>query len=206
MADINNASDTENNSEYKEHAKKYTDFLEEYKNYTKNSNILKDKYKRIFFWIIIVVLCMLVLLFFASVCIGFIGIVVIVILEKESVEVIAGIITTVASSFSAVIVALFKLPKIIAEYLFNKEEESSMVKIIEQIQQYDRNMYALEKDVERKLMENSEPEPDISSSESLDMVPENPNELNNSDVHNPVASEVTDSVEVTDENDSSVTA
>lgn len=206
MADINSALDTENNSEYKEHAKKYTDFLEEYKSYTKNSNNLKDKYKRIFFWIITVILCILVLLFFASVCIGFIGIVVIVILEKESVEVIAGIITTVASSFSAALVALFKLPKIIAEYLFNKEEEDSMVKIIEQIQQYDRNMYALEKDVERKLMENSEIESDISFSEYSDEIPKNPDEVNDSDIHNTRVSETIDSADRLNENNPSIMA
>lgn len=38
MEDINSVSDAENNSEYKEHAKKYTNFLEEYKEYTGNSN------------------------------------------------------------------------------------------------------------------------------------------------------------------------
>lgn len=160
-------------------------------------------YKRIFFWIIIVILCILVLLFFVSVCAGF---VVIILLGEDSVETIAGIITTVVSSFSAVLVALSKLPKIIAEYLFNKGEESSMVKIIEQIQQYDAAMYALEKDIERKLMENSESEPDISSCDSLDMTPVNPGDINNSNVHNTRVSESTDSSETSYESDSSVTA
>ncbi len=169
MADINSVSDAENSSEYKEHAKKYTNFLEEYKTYTRNSNNLKNKYKKIFFWIIIAILCTLVLLFFASVFIGFASFIFIVVLEKESVETIAGIITTVISSFSAVLVALFKLPKIIAEYFFNKEEDNSMVKVIEQIQQYDREMYALEINIEQKAMEQQ----NISNTDVDDVVVSN---------------------------------
>lgn len=173
MADTNvNETENSQNSEYKAHAQKYTDFLENYRRYTKESNELKNKYKKKFFWIIMIILASLVVTFITVVIVS-----VFIIPNKKSIEVIVVIITTVISSFSTVLVALFQLPKIIADYLFNKKENSSIAKIIEQIQQNDKDMYTLEKRVERKLMEQGTLQSDMDLSETSSIPPLNPDEV-----------------------------
>lgn len=64
----------------------------------------------------------------------------------DSIAVVTGAIATIISSFSTMIVSIFKLPKIVAEYLFNKEEDKSMDGIIKNIQQYEINAVKYELD------------------------------------------------------------
>lgn len=55
----------------------------------------------------------------------------------SSAAIITGAITTIFSSFTTMVLSIFKLPKIIADYLFNKEEDKLMSEIIQNIQKYE---------------------------------------------------------------------
>ena len=52
-------------------------------------------------------------------------------------SIISGIIPVIISSFVTMLTAILKLPQIIANYLFNKDEDNQMVEIIKSIQQYE---------------------------------------------------------------------
>ena len=67
-------------------------------------------------------------------------------------ESIIGLVTAIISSFITMLVSLFKLPEIIAKYLFNLKEDENMAKIIGHIQTYDIGMYTIEKDLEKEAM------------------------------------------------------
>lgn len=56
------------------------------------------------------------------------------------------------SLFSTLLVALIKLPKIIAKYLFNPKEDRDTVAIIGKIQKYDIHMNIIKNDREQYLM------------------------------------------------------
>lgn len=66
-------------------------------------------------------------------------------------EVIVSVVTVLVPAISSLIVAFLKIPKIIAEYLFNINEDNLMNSIIENIQKYDKVMFAMEHDVEELL-------------------------------------------------------
>lgn len=70
-------------------------------------------------------------------------------LNNSSTEVITGSIVAVISSFATMIVSIFKLPRIIAKYLFNKKEDDQMANIIENIQKYEFGAVKTEKWQER---------------------------------------------------------
>lgn len=79
----------------------------------------------------------------------------------ESVSVIVGAVTGMITTLSTMILSIFKLPKIIANYLFNKKEDNQMIEIIKNIQVYELQAVKLEKleimkQVER--IENAESE------------------------------------------------
>lgn len=79
-------------------------------------------------------------------------------------EVIVSVVTVLVPTISSLIVAFLKIPKIIAEYLFNINEDNLMNSIIKNIQKYDKVMFAMEHDVEellkkhKKLTEETEDE------------------------------------------------
>lgn len=62
--------------------------------------------------------------------------------------------TIILPAISSLIVAFIKIPEIIAKYLFNTQEDDNMNKIIKNIQDYDRDMFAMEHKVEEALMLN----------------------------------------------------
>ena len=49
------------------------------------------------------------------------------------------------SSFTTMLVSIFKLPQIIGDYLFNKDEDNQMIEIIKNIQQYEIDVDKQEK-------------------------------------------------------------
>lgn len=57
--------------------------------------------------------------------------------KNISPSIISGIIPVIISSFVTMLTAILKLPQIIANYLFNKDEDNQMVEIIKSIQQYE---------------------------------------------------------------------
>ena len=70
-------------------------------------------------------------------------------LNDISFESILGIFTILLPALSSLIVAFLKIPEIIAQYLFNIEEESYMSSIIKNIQDYDTGMYELQHKVDK---------------------------------------------------------
>ena len=58
-------------------------------------------------------------------------------------ETVLSVITILFPSFVSMIVAFIKIPEIIAKYLFNIQEDRYMNSVIKNIQDYDKNMFAL---------------------------------------------------------------
>jgi len=120
---------------------KYTDayvgILKTYKEQISNSVTKKNELKEKFFNIIKWMLYALTIIFALTMIIslGLFG--VMVCKDSESSGIITGAITTLVSSFVTMVLSIFKLPKIIADYLFNKEEDKLMKEIIENIQSYE---------------------------------------------------------------------
>lgn len=67
--------------------------------------------------------------------------------------------TIVFPAISSLIVAFIKIPQIIAQYLFNVEEDSYMNSIIKNIQDYDKAMFAYEHRIDEMLMQYKERDP-----------------------------------------------
>lgn len=152
MADTDNHS-ISTSEEYKKHTEKYTKLLKNYIKHTKNSNKIKNDYKKIFFWIIIAIMATLAIAFVVLLC-NALGIIKDLSIEEKPIptESIIGLVTAIISSFITMLVSLFKLPEIIAKYLFNPKEDENMAKIIGHIQTYDIGMYTIEKDLEKEAM------------------------------------------------------
>lgn len=132
---IDDTCQTSGYPEYAAHTKKYTTLLENYINYTQKSGKIKNGYKKWFFRIIMAIT-------FDKVSA----------MQSNVLETVISIVTTVITSFVTMLVSLFELPKVIAKYLFDPEEDKNMTKIIEQIQTYDTSMYSMELEMERSMM------------------------------------------------------
>lgn len=72
--------------------------------------------------------------------------------------------------------AVLKLPKIIAEYLFNPEEDKGMAQVIGQIQKNDTDMYSIESKLEHQMMADGTSGIDVSYVDSSSESPVNPDE------------------------------
>lgn len=120
---------------------KYTDayvgILNTYKSQIEESikkkNELKDKFFKVIRFVMIVLIC----LFASSIIAAFFIFWKMVSQQYQSVAVITGAITAIVSSFVTMLLSIFKLPQIIADYLFNKEEDQLMNEIIKNIQAYE---------------------------------------------------------------------
>jgi len=67
---------------------------------------------------------------------------------------ILGIITVIVPAIASLIVAFLNIPEIIAQYLFNVEEDYQINAIIKNIQDYDIRMFELENRAEKELMKS----------------------------------------------------
>lgn len=142
------------NTEYLEHTKKYTDLLDGFIKNTKSATVLKNELKIAFFVIIVLIMFILAGLFVYSIYKAFDIIKSLETPKNDATESIIGAVISIIPSLATMLVSLIKLPEIIAQYLFNLEEDKNMVAIIEKIQNYDIQMYSLENDVEHLLMRN----------------------------------------------------
>lgn len=149
---INDTCQTSGYPEYAAHTKKYTTLLENYINYTQKSGKIKNGYKKWFFRIIMAIMIALCSIFIWSVYQAFITFDKVSAMQSNVLETVISIVTTVITSFVTMLVSLFELPKVIAKYLFDPEEDKNMTKIIEQIQTYDTSMYSMELEMERSMM------------------------------------------------------
>lgn len=138
------------------YTKSYIDILNTYKNQIENSVEKKNDLKTKFFDLIQGIMIALIVLFIVSIIISFVVFVVMIVKGYKSTAVITGAITTMLSTFATMMVSIFKLPKIIADYLFNKEEDNQMIQIIKNIQTYELEAVKLEKaaklDSEKELI------------------------------------------------------
>ena len=148
-------SNAANDKHTEEHHARYTEsfvkLLDEYKTQVKNSSENKNKLKKDFFKVICVIMYTMIAAF-----IGTLACTLYILYTKDiSLSVISGAITAIISSFVTMLTAILKLPQIIANYLFNKDEDNQMVEIIKSIQQYEiglakSNYEAVEKADEEK--------------------------------------------------------
>lgn len=111
------------------HSESYSDLLT---NYVTNSSLsLKQKrrFKEWFFWVTLISLMLAFALFFI--------IVIIIVINNNSSKVNMTALSAMLSSFISLLALYNIIPKIIAEYLFNIEEDKNMTEVIKSIQQYD---------------------------------------------------------------------
>lgn len=115
---------------------KYTDsyigILDQYKELLSKSVEKKNALKEEFFNVIKVIMYWMIGVF----SVATIGSIIAICIAKSP-EVLAGAIVSVLSSFATMMASIFKLPEIIAKYLFNKKEDNLMKDIIENIQNYE---------------------------------------------------------------------
>ncbi len=146
---------SDNNNKVQDTHGKYTDaYIDILKTYEKqilDSFSKKNNLKEEFFITIKHIMYGLCFVFAGTLLLSIILFTIMIIKDYNSVAVITGAITTIISSFATMIVSLFKLPKIIADYLFNKKEDRLMNQIIKNIQQYEIN--AVKYDLENLKIE-----------------------------------------------------
>ena len=132
----------ENNNEIiKDTHNKYTDaYIEILNTYREQISLAvkqKNDLKEHFFKTIKRIIYLLSCFFVVTLTLSFVIFGIMIYKNYNSVSVIAGAVTTVISSFVTMIIAIYKLPEIIAEYLFNKQEDKLMNEVIKNIQIYE---------------------------------------------------------------------
>lgn len=120
----------------------YVDFLTQYKIQLSSSMSTKNILKGCFFGVIVFVMLVVVVAFLVVVWRAFD-----LLKLNSSIETVTASAVSIVSSFVTVIVAILKLPQIVASYLFNKEEDNLMKEVISNIQNYE--IKAIEMDVKR---------------------------------------------------------
>lgn len=146
---FNNPADHKN--EALKHSSIYTKLLIMYYASIKRSLLLKNFLKIAFFIITMLAFGAVIYIFGKSLTDVFDLLKSLLEQEKVNTESIVGMITIVVPAASSLIVAFVKIPKIIAKYLFNKEEDNYISKIIKDIQDYDRGVLSIEKDLQLAL-------------------------------------------------------
>lgn len=112
------------------HNKAYTSILRAYEvNVDKNLKA-KRRYKSIFFYLICAVLALIASLTIAVVILGIAGV---ISAKNENI----GIYVTALGSFLS---SFLILPKVVAKYLFNREEETKVADIVRTMQSYDTDI------------------------------------------------------------------
>lgn len=129
---------------HESYTKEYIEILKSYKNNIKESYNLKRRLKTQFFYIVISILVALILFFIILSALSIHSTIILTLIGKENWQVVASAASGIIMSFSTVIVALNNLPKIIAKYLFDSNEDDSMTHIIKNIQKFEVNMHKKE--------------------------------------------------------------
>lgn len=139
--------DTENQkkSTHDQYTEAYVGILSAYKEQLSKSVKKKNALKKNFFDLIKWIMGTMVIVFGMVIILSLVLMGIMVIYKSNSTQVIVGAIVSIISSFVTLVLGVCKLPKIIAEYLFNKEEDQLMKEIIENIQKYELNADKTEK-------------------------------------------------------------
>lgn len=112
-----------------------TQIIEFISNFVTNNNktlVQKHKLKSVFFWVIMATFLVVTITPIA---------VVIAVDSKDATPFITGIIASLIQALASIII----LPKIVAEYLFNKEEDIASIKIVELMQSYSETVHGYDK-------------------------------------------------------------
>lgn len=140
-----------------EYTKSYLKILDTYQNKLKKSYSIKNKLKKSFFNMIRCIMSILIILFIISIIVSFYLFYKIITLnpnpDSNFNSVIAGAITAIISSFSTMIASIIILPKIIADYLYDKEEDKLMHEIMKDIQKYELKAFNQKEEGKEKANE-----------------------------------------------------
>ena len=163
MADNEKAENKNPWNAHETYTQAYVNILNTYNTQIEESIKKRNTLKDSFFNMINLIMKILIFLFTGSVVASFIVFVFMIIFKYNSSAVIAGAITGMISSFVTMLLSIFKLPQIIAEYLFNKEEDRMMSEVIKNIQTYEIDV------VKAERLANSASEKDTTGKQTVDV-------------------------------------
>lgn len=152
-------ADKPHSIEVLKHSKNYSKLLNIYVESSYANSKMKKWFKILFFAITMGSMLAIVYFFWLSLNYAFNSFNKFENLNEISMEAILGVATIVFPAISSLIVAFIKIPQIIAQYLFNVEEDSYMNSIIKNIQDYDKAMFAYEHRIDEMLMQYKERDP-----------------------------------------------
>ena len=135
----------ERKSTHDQYTEAYIGILNTYEQQLENSITKKNELKEKFFDCIKIIMICMVCIFAGVVILSLEIMLLMVICNSSSVEILVGAIVSIVSSFVTLLLGIYKLPQIIADYLFNKEEDKLMKQIIRNIQKYELNAAQTEK-------------------------------------------------------------
>lgn len=147
-------NDDTQSAEALKHSKSYSLLLKTYVQTTETSAKIKNILKCLFFIITMGTMVAVVFFFYYTLRFVISSFNKIDNINNISLEMVLSMATIILPAISSLIVAFIKIPEIIAKYLFNTQEDDNMNKIIKNIQDYDRDMFAMEHKVEEALMLN----------------------------------------------------
>lgn len=159
-------------STHSQYTEAYVGILNAYKEQLNVSVKEKNSLKRDFFKAIRFIMIAMVFIFGIVLLAALIVMGIMATHENPSIEILAGAIVSIISSFVTMILGLYKLPQIIADYLFNKEEDKQMTEIIVNIQKYE-----LDVDKTEKLRNQAQVDAAISQ---ITTIPDADEQINNS--------------------------
>ena len=159
-------------STHSQYTEAYVGILNAYKEQLNVSVKEKNSLKRDFFKAIRFIVIAMVFIFGIVLLAALIVMGIMATHESPSIEILAGAIVSIISSLVTMILGLYKLPQIIADYLFNKEEDKQMTEIIVNIQKYE-----LDADKTEKLRNQAQVDAAISQ---ITTIPDADEQINNS--------------------------
>ena len=141
------SEDINQNRSHEAYTASYIGILDTYKEQIQDSAENKITLKDRFFDTIRFTMLVVLWLFVGVITFSFVLFGLMIFFNTEFTGLIAGAVVSVVSSFVTMVLSIFKLPQIVAEYLFNKEEDRNMNTIIENIQKYENT--SAEQDIKR---------------------------------------------------------
>ena len=140
------------------HSKNYSRLLDAYITATEDNMRMKMWLKAFFFLITVSSMLIIAIVFYKSINYVFRIVGSFHDLNNISIEAVLSLVTIILPSVSSLLVAFIKIPKIIAKYLFNADEDYYMSLILKNIQDYDRAVFAMEQEIEELLLKNKDQE------------------------------------------------
>lgn len=124
-------------STHDQYTEAYVGILNTYKEQLSQSVTKKNELKQRFFNAIRMIMYIMVITFGLVVVLALAVMAIMAACNSSSTQILTGAIVSIVSSFVTMVLGIYKLPQIIADYLFNKEEDNLMKEIIANIQKYE---------------------------------------------------------------------